>query len=293
MRNYMRLIITFVLLFSFITQLKAQEVNYSPEYFGPNANPVPEFTEALIPTKTTIFVGGSYWFGGGEISGNFNISVEVPLLPERVSFKVWMTTLEGWSVSQSLYNYRGMTSGKLSGLSSGDIYVQTRISLLREKKYCPAIVLNSTLKTASGTDFHSHRYFDTPGYYFDLEVGKSFFFHNKVFSELRGALDVGFLCWETSGSRQNDAPMYGVSLSFANEWVRWQHSLSGYYGWIGSGDKPLVYRTMFSVTLPWLDIHVKYQYGIMDFPFQGIQLGVQVPIEVLTPKFVKVQNKAE
>lgn len=175
--------------------------------------------------------------------------------------------------------------GQYKGISNGDIYIRTRIRLLKESRRAPAIILNSTLKTASGTDFESRRYFDTPGYYFDLELGKSFMTHGNVVKEIRGAMDAGFLCWETSGSRQNDAPMYGASVIFSNDLLDWEHSLSGYCGWMRNGDAPLVYSTKLNLSLRHLDIFVRYQYGITDFPFHHLQLGVSMQFAVLTPKY--------
>jgi hypothetical protein len=40
-------------------RLQAQPVSYSPAYFGPNANPVPEFSDASIPEQTTLQLAGN------------------------------------------------------------------------------------------------------------------------------------------------------------------------------------------------------------------------------------------
>lgn len=265
--------------------VSAQGVNYSPAFFGPNANPVPDFNNARIPSETTLRMSGDYHFGYGDITGNLTVDIEVPLLPERVSLRVWTTTLEGWKVAPEVYALRNMEGGKFSGMSNGDIYVQTRIRLLKEGRIAPSIVLNSTLKTASGTNFSSRRYFDTPGYYFDVEFGKSFLLHNDVLSEVRGAVDLGFLCWETSGSRQNDAPMYGAHVLLSNKWVDWEHSISGYCGWMRNGDAPLVYGTEVTFKLPKASLFAEYQYGIIDFPYHHISFGVAVSFACLTPRF--------
>lgn len=177
------LILTLTVMFS-LHVVYAQNVKYSPAWFGPNANPVPEFTDARIPSKTTFQLMGDYYFGYGDETINGSLKIEIPLLPKRVSFKIWTTLLEHYKVTEEISNKREM-NGNTSGKANGDIYVQTRISILNESKKRPAIILNSTLKTASGTNFNERRYFDTPGYYFDLEIGKSISINNASLNEIR------------------------------------------------------------------------------------------------------------
>jgi len=61
----MRKISIFLFLLAFILPVISQ-VKYSPAWFGPNANPVPEFTDGLIPAKTTVSLMGDYYFGFGD-----------------------------------------------------------------------------------------------------------------------------------------------------------------------------------------------------------------------------------
>ncbi len=269
----------------------AQTVKYAPAWFGPNANPVPEMTDARIPSKTIVSLMGDYYFGQGDKTTNGYVKIELPLLPERVSFKLWFTTLENYTVTPELSAARDM-NGNLTGKPNGDLYVQTRISLLKERKNAPAIVFNSTLKTASGTMFAERRYFDTPGYYFDVEAGKSFYTKSKFISEIRAVGNLGFLCWETTGSRQNDAPMYGAKLIVGNSNWKFENTLSGYWGWMHTsakygfdyGDAPLVYASKFTIMAGYMDYFAQYQYGINDFPYQQIQVGISFPVLPITPK---------
>jgi len=279
-----------LILLSTILTMKAQ-VKYAPAWFGPNANPVPEMTDARIPSKTIVSLMGDYYFGQGDKTTNGYVKIELPLLPERVSLKLWFTTLENYTVTPEISNAREM-NGNLTGRPNGDLYVQTRISLLKERKNAPAVVFNSTLKTASGTMFAERRYFDTPGYYFDVEFGKSFYTKNKFINEIRAVGNLGFLSWETTGSRQNDAPMYGAKLIVGNLKWKFENTLSGYWGWMhthptyGSdyGDAPLIYATKFTILAGYMDYFAQYQYGIKDFPYQQIRVGISFPVMPLTPK---------
>ena len=287
--NRKKIIFFFASIF-IITNIEAQ-VNYSPSWFGPNANPVPEFTDARIPVKTTISLMGDYYFGFGDQTKNGYFKIEIPLLPGRVSFKIWTTILESYQVTRELSAYRGM-NGNTTGKPNGDFYVQTRISLLKERDIAPAIILNSTLKTASGTNFNERRYFDTPGYYFDIEAAKSIHTTGKFINEIRGVVNFGFLCWETTGSTQDDAPMYGAKIIFGNEKWKLDNTLSGYSGWMHKnshynpdfGDTPLVFASKFTILTRNVDYFAQYQYGIKDFPYRQIRMGVSFRLESLTPK---------
>jgi hypothetical protein len=288
----MKKIIILVFLVSSL-QHSMSQVSYSTSWFGPNANPVPEFTDARIPAKTTIGLMGDYYFGFGDQTINGYAKIEFPLLPERVSLKIWSTFLEHYKTTPEIMQSRGSSS--LSGSEGGDLYVQTRIRLLNEENHFLSVILNSTLKTASAKTYRTRRYFDTPGYYFDLEAGKSIYTKSKFISEIRGVANVGFMCWETTGSRQDDAPMYGGKLIIGNPNWKLENTLSGYWGWIHTyaalspagdyGDAPLVYAAKFTIKRGYMDYFAQYQYGITNFPYHQIRVGISFPVEKLTPKF--------
>ena len=267
---------------------------YSTAWFGPNANPVPEFTDATIPAKTTITLTGDYYFGHGDQTVNGYAKIEFPLIPERVSFKVWSTILEHYQVTDQVSAQRAMLDGNTSGKANGDIYFQTRILLLKETNNAPDIILNTTLKTASGTYQQYRRYFNTPGYYFDAEIGKSLHTQSSFISEIRAVVNVGFMCWETERqSTQDDAPMYGGKIIIGNSDWKLENTLSGYWGWMHTnvrygadyGDAPMVYAAKITKLTKNINYFAQYQYGIKDFPYQQIRLGVSFTIDKLTPKY--------
>jgi hypothetical protein len=267
---------------------------YSTAWFGPNANPIPEFTDATIPAKTTITLTGDYYFGHGDQTENGYAKIEFPLIPERVSFKVWSTILEHYQVTNQVSAQRAMLDGNTSGKANGDIYFQTRILLLKETNNAPDIILNTTLKTASGTYQQYRRYFNTPGYYFDAEIGKSLHTQSSFISEIRAVVNVGFMCWETERqSTQDDAPMYGGKIIIGNQNWKLENTLSGYWGWMHTnvrygadyGDAPMVYAAKITKLTKNINYFAQYQYGINDFPYQQIRLGISFTIDKLTPKY--------
>lgn len=288
----MKNIILIILFLINIQLIISQEVKYAPAWFGPNANPVPEFTDATIVEKTTIELMTDYYFGYGDQTKNGYFKIDIPLLPGRVSFKIWSTFFEHYQVTDEISLARDM-NGNTTGKANGDFYVQTRISLLKEDVRKPALILNTTIKTASGTNFTGRRHFDTPGYYFDVEAGKSLFINNKFLNEIRFIGNLGFLCWETTNSTQNDAPIYGGKIILGNQQWKWENTLSGYYGWMHThprygndyGDAPLVYATKFTYKLNKIDYFAQYQYGIKDFPYHQVRLGASFRIDKLTPDY--------
>lgn len=273
-------------------------MRYSSRYFGPNACPVQEFTDATIPAKTTISLMADYYFGFGDVTKNGFIKIEVPLLPERVSLKMWSTVLESYTTNESVSYDRFDSLNSYSGKATGDIYLQTRIRLTKENKILPSIIINSTLKTASGDDFEHRRYFDTPAYYFDAEVGKSVKTEGKFINKISTIANIGFLVLQTS-KEQNDAPMYGVKIIIGNENWKLENTVSGYNGWMHKntnhgfnyGDNPLTYNSKILIITSKINYFAQYQYGIRDFPYHQLRLGVSFTLNKLTPKYDKLYRK--
>jgi len=283
-----------IFLLLLITQkLLTQTVRYSPAWFGPNANPVPEFSDGTIAKYTKIDAMADYYFGFGDETRNLYIKAEIPLVSERVSFKFWSTFFERYNVTPELSAARNMQDGNTSGRANGDLYVQTRISLANEKKILPAIIFNTTLKTSSGTADEYKRYFDTMGYAFDFEFAKSFHTNAKFINTFRIIANAGFLCWETTNSTQNDAVMYGIKFIFGAQKWNIDQTFAGYTGWMARhpnygadyGDAPIVYALKFNLQPKKVNYFVQYQYGLRDFPYHQMRLGVNFNLEKLTPKF--------
>ncbi|MDR1417510.1 MAG: hypothetical protein LBJ57_08880 [Prevotellaceae bacterium] len=280
----------FVPLATLLSLNAAAQVNYSPEYFGPNANPVPEFGNATIPGSIALEGSANYFFGFGDRTENLKLTAEVPLMPSFVSLKVWGFFLEKYDVARAVNRFRGMRPEDLSGwIGVGDVYVQVRVLLAKERRFVPAVILNSTLKTATPNEngFQARRYFDTPGYFFDLEVGKSFMVANSFLSEIRMVGNVGFLCWETTGSRQNDATMYGGKVILSNRLFDFENTLSGYSGWMNNGDSPLVYAALLRFRQKNATCFMVYKYGLYDYPYHLLGLGILISIKKLTPRYKK------
>jgi len=104
-----------------------KQFDIPPAWFGPNANPVPEFADATITDKPLWSWWATIIFGFEDQTQNAYIKIDVPLLPKRVSFKIWTSILEHYQVTDALSIERDM-NGNTKGRAMGDFYVQTRIS---------------------------------------------------------------------------------------------------------------------------------------------------------------------
>lgn len=271
-----------------IQSVQSQLVYYSPAWFGPNANPVPESSNGKINKFTSISLSGNYYFGFGDETKNFSVKAEVPLLAEKVSLSVWTTLPETYKVTPELALLRNMQ--QTEGTAKGDIYVQTKFLILEEKTFLPRILGRISLKTAAGDNMVNRRFFDTPGYYFDFELLKKMYTNKTQDLEISTILNLGFMSWETNNSVQNDAPLYGFNLLLTNEKYTLENSLSGYYGWMSIkkpmyGDRPLVYTGKLNYQAKKTKYYLQYQYGIKDFPYHHLAVGTEINLEKLTPHY--------
>ena len=219
---------------------------YSPRYFGPNAFPVPKMGDGKVPENLIADAAIEQYFGFGDNATDLNLRVDIPLYPKYVNLAVWMVPVEYYNTSIEVRNERLMRTKDPKGFAVGDVYFQTGIQIMRDRPKAPDIMINITLKTASGGPLSAARYYDTPGYFFDATVGKTFTFEKrKHLQSVSISGRVGFLCWQSiraDHAMQDDAVIYGVRVGLtANNW-QYEMDFSGYNGWIHNGDCPMVLR---------------------------------------------------
>ena len=84
----------------------------------------------------------------------------------------------------------------------------------------------------------------------------------------------GFLCWQTNNGRQNDAVMYGALVRLRMGRISLEEQLAGYSGWEHKGDCPMTLRSRIALHFNRLEPYVMYQYGLRDYPFHHLRVGV-------------------
>jgi len=253
----------------------------APAYFGPNAFPVPEMSDGRPLRGVYAELSGDFIRGrladGQDITRDAFVHVSVPLWTPRATLELWMPLVEWWDFSSAVAAQRRLPEQRYRGHDMGDVYVCTSLHLLegRDNAWRPDILARAVLKTAYGGYFGEARYYDSPGYFFDLTVAEGFRFDGFVHG-FRLALSTGFLCWQTDKGRQNDAVMAGALASLDTDWFTFDAELSGYAGWENDGDRPVRMRLRLDIH-PWdASVHpfVQSCIGLHDNPFTRIRAGV-------------------
>lgn len=252
----------------------------STAYFGPNAFPVPD-----MPKNTTgrlemrVNATGSFGtLGDRTVSADF--SVRVPLWSERVNVCVWGQKHEWYWETEEVRRIRRVAESEpLTGHVDGDFYFSVDMKVLTETKARPRVVLRAACKTASGGQYPRARYYDCPGYFFDVCAAKDFEVGKEV--SLTAALTAGFLCWQVDNGRQNDAVMYGAALGVRSPYVDFAVGYGGYTGWKDEGDRPMTLKLTVEIlpskmVLPYL----QYEHGVRDWPFDQFKAGVRVSLDI-------------
>lgn len=258
----------------------------APKYFGPNAFPVPDMLDGRVQNHLRVEVAGDGYFGfQGDKTADVFARVFIPLFTDRVNLTVWMPVMEWYEQTpERITTCRIPDSLAHSGSGAGDAYFSTDIQILRDKKWAPDIALRAACKSASGGQYELARHYDCPGYFMDLSLGKSWLLGKNKGAELRVAGSAGFLCWQTDNGRQNDAVMYGLQLLMKSEYISLRTTWSGYLGWEDMGDKPMIIKGRLCGHAKQFEPYVEYQYGIKDYPFHQIRVGLAYNIDILKKK---------
>ena len=250
----------------------------APAYFGPNALPIIDMLDGRTSSVLRVELAGEGYIGYKEKNRTADLfaRVCVPLFTRWANLTVWMPVF-GW-----YDQYDG------TGKGAGDAYVSADIQILHNEwfkspkaKYIPQMTVRAGIKSASGEQFERRRHFDCPGYFFDLAIGQSIPLKSI---ELRFAGTAGFLCWQTDNARQNDAVMYGLQAQLKHEYFSFQATWGGYVGWEKHGDAPMSIKARAAGHIKGFEPYLQYQYGIKDYPYHQVRVGLVYNINILRRK---------
>ena len=249
----------------------------APAFYGPNALPVMDMSDGLTSSQLRVELAGDGYFGyNGDKTADLFARVRVPLFTRWANLMVWMPVYEWYRQADG------------TGNGAGDVYISTNVQVLHNEwfhgykaKYIPQMTVRVGVKTASGEQSQRKRHFDCPGYFFDLTMGQTIP-ANEV--SLRFAGSVGFLCWQTDKTRQNDAVMYGLQAQLNHEFFSAQVEWSGYVGWERYGDAPMTLKVRAAGHIKGFEPFVQYQWGIKDYPFHQIRVGLAYSFNILKPR---------
>ena len=256
----------------------SEPTGIAPAYFGPNALPVIDMLDGLTQHELGVELACEGYIGF-EKNNTVDLYARayVPLFTRWANVTVWMPVY-GW-----YEQYDGTGSG------AGDVYISTDVQVLhnawfcseKARKYVPQMTVRLGMKTASGEQFDRRRHFDCPAYFFDASLGQTFPCGPV---SLRLAGSAGFLCWQTDNGRQNDAVMYGLQAKLMHEYFSLQATWGGYVGWEKQGDEPMSIKARAAGYIKGFEPYVQYQYGIHDYPFHHIRVGLVYHIDILKKK---------
>ena len=250
----------------------SEKTMVAPQWFGPNAFPIPEITDGRVRDRLSVEVAGDYFKGrlaaGQDDTYDFFLRAWIPLFSDRVNLTLWMPVVESWRCDTPVREARRILSdAELDpGYGSGDAYVSLDIQLVKETARRPAVMVRSVLKTASANCFGYARDYDSPGYFFDITAGKGL-------GRFRLSATTGFLCWQTGTGRQNDAVQYGLGAFYDGRVVNVAAQWGGYVGWERYGDAPMSARLRIGFDAGRLEPFIQCQQGLHDYPFTQIRLG--------------------
>lgn len=255
----------------------SEPTGIAPAYFGPNALPIIDLLDGRTSSQLHVELAGEGYIGFHHNNTvDIFARVRIPLFTRWANLSVWMPVF-GW-----YEQYDG------KGHGAGDVYISTDVQVLhnewfhiRNAQYIPQMTVRLGMKTASGEQFERRRHYDCPAYFFDASMGESFLVKQI---ELRFVASAGFLCWQTDNGRQNDAVMYGLQAQLKHEYFSVQATWGGYVGWEKHGDAPMSIKARVAGHIKGFEPYLQYQYGIKDYPFHQIQIGLAYHIDILKKK---------
>lgn len=242
-------------------------LNLTTRGMGPNALPPPALHGAWLDTLSSLRLGVNSFLTRGEVTVSGLIDLRWQPTP-LFRFRAWVVPLEWFRSSHAL-----KTDRKIHFLSydrqwaGGDICVESSFRLPATWLPFARTEFRAGIKTASGTAIGAARYTDTPGYSFDLSLSRPFGRDSMYGVEVMA----GFLAYQTYDPqhRQDDAPFGGLGFwRVAGAWLI-QTELTGYWGYFGTGDRPLILSAEVGYQPPErrLGFLLQAGLGLHDWPF--------------------------
>ena len=246
----------------------------SPAFFGPNALPVATVYGGHLE-KSSVGMAADFYFGHGDNTQDIYLHWYQGFCDSRIGVQLDMVAVEHYKTTIEVRDERASMDWDAEGSAIGDLVLNFYFQLVKDKARFPDMVISFYSKTASGSNFSGARYYDTPAYGFNLNLGKSYTYSNSFISSLNLAADLGFLCWQLAECKQyqNDAFAYGVKVQLEAERWNLDNQLAGYTGYLHNGDSPLVWRSKLKYDFGKFSCYLQYQHGMRDYPFEQVRLG--------------------
>lgn len=251
----------------------------NPAYLGPNGLPVPRLHMGSNPEKLNLEMSYEHYFQNQEKTQDVLIDIKIPVANGKVALEFRYVPFEFYEVKEEMSRRRRSRSGEsLSGQSFGDVYFGTAVQLIEGHSWMPDLLFGMSCKTASGTNLEDARHTDSPGYYIDLSMGKSYPFGKELKNYFRWYMLGGFYAWQTYIDEfpQNDALYYGFGMTLDFKSVYLASNLRGLSGYMFNGDQPVVLIGEIGLREGRTAFVLGYEWGIIDYPFKCVRVGFKL-----------------
>jgi len=246
-----------------------------PGYMGPNALPIPMVKNAVISPEIKLETAAEYHAGTEELTVNPYLNLSLPVAGEKVALDFIYRPFEYYETSEAIGLERFVRYRACKGISKGDLYIGTLVHVLNQDKHFVDGNLEIYLKTTTGKDLANARYIDAPGYYFDLNLGKTLLKGDGVFKQLSVYSMGGFYAWQSDldNNRQDDAYLYGVRSDVDFKPFSLSLSYSGYSGYMMMRDRPMAVRVTLTKNFKNSYFYLSCQQGLRDIIRSSFRFG--------------------
>lgn len=268
----------------------AQWLQIAPGKMGPNALLVPRMDYARVGYESKLELGVHYHQMTGDTAINSFFRYYWNIAPGRAAVEIWGQPGETFRSTNEVRDFRQVVYRDEGWMTvAGDLLISTYIQLLKDKTYLPDMVLNYSLKTTTGDNYHA-RYTNAGMNYFYMAFGKSLFTSSKWLSEIRIAGLTGFYVWQTNKVEmaQDEGAVIELGIELKNQWLSLYTEYGGYNGYdaykymngiYGEGaiqghNDPRILRTRIKKTGKIFNITAEYQTGFQDYHYQTFRLAV-------------------
>ncbi|MFM8361441.1 MAG: hypothetical protein ACKOA4_01970 [Haliscomenobacter sp.] len=244
---------------------------FSPAYLGPNALPIPDMSGGLTPAVHSLSLESHAHLRRGEQTLNAYIRGCYAAVPEKIAFSLEFLPVEWFAVSHALKTERRVFHRNYhERFATGDVYAHTWLQLSRQEQGFADVALRVGYRFPTSNGVGSARFTDSPGYHFDLSLGRS-----QAAWRFFGML--GFLVWQTNTYThvQNDALLFGVGSSWGYEAWSVEGSLRAYFGYLQNGDDPMAARMVLTRTGSPLGWRIGLEQGLLDFRYSSAFMGLR------------------
>ena len=249
-------------------------MNYSPRYFGPNAFPLPELRSGYLNKSVEVELRGEYHtYQGDEVKDVYG-RLFIPVAEGRTGLEVCGVIYEYYNMTKETVLERHAAGQYWENGAYGDVIFSSFYQLFRNNKRVD-LLLETSLKTASGTRISDARYTDAASYWIDVNTGFHLYRNDASASFIRLQGLAGFYCWMTNDivHRQNDAFLYSAGISGGTKNLILQADLAGFHGYKNNGDRPLILRTKLNYEYRNNILSFRYKHGINDYLYDTYSLA--------------------